>query len=382
MENKQFDDIRPLRDNEVQATIQTLVENENFRKAAENIIPPITWEQVLTVLLACKNVRDFQSKIIYPIVRKLINQTTSEFRCLGIEQIREQPNSVFISNHRDIVLDAGFLNIMFFEAKIDTCEIAIGDNLLVSPWITDLVRLNKSFIVKRGVSVREMLDTSKQLSEYIFHTVNHRQTSLWIAQREGRAKDSDDRTQTGLLKMLTLHNAANPVEALRTLNIVPLSLSYEFDPCDFLKAKEFQMKRDNPEYKKTKADDVENMVTGIQGYKGGVNFKFGTPVNEQLTADDYALSRGEALEKVAGMIDTEIFSNYVFYPGNYIAYDLMSCENRFTDKYSEQDKHNFETYIEKQLQKIEIPNKDETFLRTKLFEMYGNPVKNYLSVKP
>ena len=139
--------------------------------------------------------------------------------------------------------------------------------------ITDLVRLNKSFIVKRGVSVREMLDTSKQLSEYIFHTVNHRQTSLWIAQREGRAKDSDDRTQTGLLKMLTLHNAANPVETLRTLNIVPLSLSYEFDPCDFLKAKEFQMKRDNPEYKKTKADDVENMVTGIQGYKGRGKFQ-------------------------------------------------------------------------------------------------------------
>lgn len=379
MGNNQFDDIRPLHDGEVSETIQTLIENADFRKSVESVISPFTWEQLTAALLACKSVYDFQSTIIYPVVRQLINKTTTEFKCLGMEKIKEGQSYAFISNHRDIVLDAGFLNIMFFEARMNTSEIAIGDNLLAAPWITDLVRLNKSFIVKRGVSVREMLATSKHLSEYIFDTLHNRKQSIWIAQREGRAKDSNDRTQTSLLKMLTLYNAANPVEALKALNIIPLALSYEFDPCDFLKAKEFQLKRDNPEHKKTKADDVESMATGIRGYKGRVNFQFGNPVNRQLTAMEAELPRTEILEKTAQIIDTEIFRNYVFYPLNYVAYDWMSGEKRFAGEYSNQDKLDFEKYVEKQIAKIDIPNKDEDFLRSKIIAMYGNPVKNHLS---
>ncbi len=379
MGNNQFDDIRPLHDGEVSETIQTLIENADFRKSVESVISPFTWEQLTAALLACKSVYDFQSTIIYPVVRQLINKTTTEFKCLGMEKIKEGQSYAFISNHRDIVLDAGFLNIMFFEARKNTSEIAIGDNLLAAPWITDLVRLNKSFIVKRGVSVREMLATSKHLSEYIFDTLHNRKQSIWIAQREGRAKDSNDRTQTSLLKMLTLYNAANPVEALKALNIIPLALSYEFDPCDFLKAKEFQLKRDNPEHKKTKADDVESMATGIRGYKGRVNFQFGNPVNRQLTAMEAELPRTEILEKTAQIIDTEIFRNYVFYPLNYVAYDWMSGEKRFAGEYSNQDKLDFEKYVEKQIAKIDIPNKDEDFLRSKIIAMYGNPVKNHLS---
>ncbi len=341
-----FDDIRPLYDGEVPSTIRSLVNDPYFRRAAEPLIKPITWEVFSRTMLACKSIYDFQRTIIYPFMKQLIAKTTSELTGIGFEEFKDGSGHVYISNHRDIVLDAAFLNILFFDKGIDTCEIAIGDNLLIYNWITDLVRLNKSFIVKRRVSVREMLDTSRHLSEYIFDTITRRRQSAWIAQREGRAKDSNDKTQASLLKMLTLHNSSKPAEALGSLDIVPLSITYEFDPCDYLKAKEYQLKRDNPGYKKSQADDIENMRTGI-----------------------------------TQAIDREIYKNYVFFPMNYIAYDLMENSNLFAARYTDEDKAAFDNYIDGQIAKIDIPGKDYGFLREKLIGMYGNTVKNYVSAK-
>ncbi len=376
-----FDDIRPLHDNEVPAAIKSLLANDYFRRAVEPLLKPLTWEMFSGAMLMCQSVHDFQSNIIYPFMKQLIAKTTSELTGIGFDHFENGSSHVIISNHRDIVLDAAFLNILFFDEKINTSEIAIGDNLLIYPWITELVRLNKSFIVKRGVSVREMLNTSKHLSEYIFDTVNNRNQSVWIAQREGRAKDSDDKTQTSLLKMLTLYNSSKPVEALESLNIVPLSITYEFDPCDFLKAKEYQLKRDNPEHRKSQADDIENMQTGIMGYKGKVFFRFGKQINGELSEIGADVNRTKVLELAAEAIDTEIYRNYVFFPINYIAYDLMKNSNSFADKYTDEDKAFFYKYIDAQIAKIDIPNKDYDFLREKLIEMYGNTVKNFVSVQ-
>ncbi len=376
-----FDDIRPLHDNEVPSAVKSLINDLYFRRAVEPMIKPISWEIFSGAMLACKSVNDFQGTIIYPFMKQLIAKTTSELTGIGFDDLKNGSSHIFISNHRDIVLDAAFLNILFFDEKINTSEIAIGDNLLIYPWITELVRLNKSFIVKRGVSVREMLDTSRHLSEYIFDTIVNRNQSIWIAQREGRAKDSDDKTQTSLLKMLTLYNSSKPVEALKSINIVPLSITYEFDPCDFLKAKEYQLKRDNPEHKKSQADDIENMRTGIMGFKGKVFFKFGKQINDELSQIGTEANRTQILESAANAIDTEIYKNYVFFPMNYIAYDLMENSNKFIDKYTEEDKVAFDKYIDGQIVKIDIPNKDYDFLREKLIEMYGNTVKNFVSVK-
>ena len=376
-----FDDIRPLHDNEVPSAVKSLINDLYFRRAVEPLIKPISWEIFSRAMLACKSVNDFQGTIIYPFMKQLIAKTTSELTGIGFDDLKNGSSHIFISNHRDIVLDAAFLNILFFDEKINTSEIAIGDNLLIYPWITELVRLNKSFIVKRGVSVREMLDTSRHLSEYIFDTIVNRNQSIWIAQREGRAKDSDDKTQTSLLKMLTLYNSSKPVEALKSINIVPLSITYEFDPCDFLKAKEYQLKRDNPEHKKSQADDIENMRTGIMGFKGKVFFKFGKQINDELSQIGTEANRTQILESAANAIDTEIYKNYVFFPMNYIAYDLMENSNKFIDKYTEEDKVAFDKYIDGQIVKIDIPNKDYDFLREKLIEMYGNTVKNFVSVK-
>jgi Acyltransferase. len=371
-----FDDIRPLHDSEVPETIARLISDGYFKRAVEPFIKPFSWEQFSIALTSCKTKHEFQATIIYPVMKKLIEKTTTEMSGHLWEKMEENKSHLLISNHRDIVLDAAFLNILLFGKKRATTEIAIGDNLLIYPWIEELVRLNKSFIVKRGVSVRQMLEVSKHLSDYIHDAVENRNQSIWIAQREGRAKDSNDKTQVSLLKMLTLHDSARPLEALKNLHIVPLSVSYEFDPCDFLKAKEFQLKRDNREYRKTDADDIENMLTGIMGFKGRVHFRFGNCINSMMNDIPEHTGRNEMLETVAAVIDREIYRNYSFFPFNYVAYDLMSGTQRFASEYTEEDRTNFDAYLHTQIEKIDIPNRDDAFLCEKMIEMYGNTVKN------
>lgn len=373
-----YDDIRPLYDNEVPETIAHLLANDYFRRAVEPFIKPLTWEQFSAALQACKTTHDFQFNIIYPVMKQLTEKTTTTMSGEGWEKIDETSSHLFISNHRDIVLDAAFFNVLLFDKAKPTTEIAIGDNLLIYPWIEELVRLNKSFIVKRGVSVRQMLEVSRHLSDYIHDTVSNRNQSVWIAQREGRAKDSDDKTQASLLKMLTLHDSARPLETLMQLNIIPLSISYEYDPCDYLKAKEFQLKRDNPAHRKSNADDIENMITGIMGFKGRVRFRFGNCINTMISYIPSDTGRNELLEKVATIIDQEIYRNYTFFPVNYVAYDMMYGENRFGAEYTAEDRQQFDDYLTVQIARIDLPARDDAFLRRKITEMYGNTLKNYL----
>ncbi len=377
----QFNDISPIPDSEVPATIARLISNNYFRRATEGFVAPLTWEELIGLMSKCETKEEFQHNVIYPVMKQLIHRTTSNLNAAGWENIPEGKGSLFISNHRDIILDVAFLNILLMDQKKATTEIAIGDNLLIYPWIEEVVRLNKSFIVKRGVSVRQMLDVSKHLSDYIHDTVNRRGESAWIAQREGRAKDSNDKTQASLLKMFTLHDSSDPVQSLIDLHIVPLSISYEIDPCDFLKAKEFQLKRDDPSYKKTKSDDIENIITSIWGFKGRVSFRFGNCIDEAIQSISPTLGRNEFLKEAASLIDREIYLNYTFFPFNWVAYDLMTGSNRFTSHYTQEDLANFKDYLQKQIEKINIPNRDDNFLRKKIIEMYGNTVKNYLKAK-
>ncbi|RNC64385.1 acyltransferase [Proteiniphilum sp. X52] len=371
-----FNDISPIPDSKVPETIERLMANSYFRRAAEPFVKPLPWEEFTAIMGQCRTKNDFQRHVIYPAMKQLIAKTTAEMRGAGWENIPEGTGNLFISNHRDIVLDAAFLNILMIDQDKPTTEIAIGDNLLIYPWIEELVRLNKSFTVKRSVSVRQKLEVSKHLSEYIHDTVNRRAQPAWIAQCEGRAKDSNDKTQVSLLKMLTLHDSTNPARALQDLHIIPLSISYELDPCDYLKAKEFQLKRDNPDYKKTEADDIENMYTGIMGFKGRVAFRFGTCIDRAVGDIPETVGRNELLEKAASLIDREIYRNYTFFPFNYVAYDLMTGTGRFSSEYTDEDLSNFNTYLQKQIDKINIPNRDDDFLREKIIGMYGNTVKN------
>lgn len=376
-----FDDIRPLNNDEVKDAIEELVANEDFERAFRYIKSDLNWSQFVAAMRSCKTKEEFKSTLAYDAVMTVAKNTTFSLGISGRSRLPEgKPACTFISNHRDIVLDASFLNVMLYDVGYGMTQVAIGDNLLIRPWIKTLVRLNNSFIVKRGVSVRQMLEVSHTLSAYIHHTIKETKESVWIAQREGRAKDSDDRTQGSVLKMLNMGGTKDLLTNLMELNIVPVAISYEFDPCDYLKAKEFQMKRDDPNYVKSQRDDLLAMETGILNNKGRVHFTLGTPINGELAQLDKAMEKGELVAAIASIIDKEIYRHYRFYPCNYVAYDMMTGTKRFSDHYGAKDKKQFEEYLQGQLDKIVLPGKDEAFLRGKLLEMYTNPLKNHLTV--
>jgi len=375
-----FDDIRPLRNEEVKGAIEELIANEDFQRAFRYIKPDLNWDEFSQVMRTCKTKEEFKGILAYDAVMMVAKNTTFSLTISGRSRLpKHHEPCTFISNHRDIALDASFLNVMLFDVGYGLTQVAIGDNLLIRPWIETLVRLNNSFIVKRSVSVRQKLEESRKLSSYIHHTIRDTKESVWIAQREGRAKDSNDKTQSSILKMLNMGGTRDILSNLMELNIVPVAISYEYDPCDFLKAQEFQQKRDNPDFVKSKRDDLLNMETGILNDKGRVHFTITSPINEQLSQLDPAMDKNELYCTVAGIIDREIYKHYRFYPCNYVAYDLLTGTNRFSTNYGLKDKKFFEAYLQGQLDKIVLPDKDEAFLRTKILEMYSNPLINHLA---
>ena len=262
-----------------------------------------------------------------------------------------------------------------------TCEIAIGDNLLSLPWVKDLVRVNKAFIVERALSMRQMLMSSKRLSDYMHFAIKEKNENIWIAQREGRAKDSNDRTQKSILQMMSMGGEGSIIDRLKQLHLVPLSISYEYDPCDFLKAKEFQQKRDNADWKKGPMDDLVSMQTGIFGYKGHVHYHAAPCLDDYLDSLDPDMPKQDIYNKVAAYMDEQIFKNYRLYPGNYVALDLLENSTAHQAEYTAEDKAKFEKYMAGQLAKIDLPNKDEAYLRERILEMYANPVRNYLAAQ-
>lgn len=375
-----FDDIRPVNNSEVKDAIEELVTNEDFERAFRYIKPDLNWSEFAATMRACKTKEEFKSTLSYDAVMTVAKRTTFSLTISGRSRLpKDKAPCTFISNHRDIVLDAAFLNVMLYDVGYGMTQVAIGDNLLIRSWIKTLVRLNNSFIVKRGVSVRQMLEVSGTLSAYIHHTIKETKESVWIAQREGRAKDSDDRTQNSVLKMLNMGGDKDILNNLMELNIAPVAISYEFDPCDFLKAQEFQQKRDDPNFVKSQRDDLLSMETGILNSKGRVHFTIATPINHELAALDKNMDKNELYSALASIIDKEIYKHYRFYPCNYVAYDMLTGTRRFSEHYGLKDKKQFEEYLQGQLDKIVLPNKDEAFLRTKILEMYTNPLKNHLA---
>lgn len=374
----EFDEIRPYHNEELPQIFEELIADDEFRRVANAAIPGMPFEVLAEKMRQCKSAKEFQENFCYGILWNIAKSCTGGLSLDHTSLKDKEMPYTYVSNHRDIILDSGFLSILLAQQGMDTVEIAIGDNLLIYPWIKKFVRVNKSFIVQRSLCMRQMLESSARLSRYIHYDIAEKKQSVWIAQREGRAKDSDDRTQESVLKMLAMGGEGDVIDRLKSLNMAPVAISYEYDPCDFLKAQEFQLKRDIEDYKKSEKDDLKNMETGLFGFKGRVCFRTGNCLNEILDKQDRTLPKQELFAVISGIIDKEIHRNYTIYPGNYVAYDLLSGESRFKDKYTEEDKVRFEEYLSKQLAKIDIPNKDEEFLRGKLVAMYANPLRNYL----
>lgn len=376
--NQEFDEIRPYHDSELPQIFEELIADPAFQQVVEAVMPGVPFQVIAQQMRACKRKLDFQKTFCYELLRKLMREASDGVTLNHTLVPDKQKAYTYISNHRDIILDSGFLSVLLVDQGMDTVEIAIGDNLLIYPWIKKLVRINKSFIVQRALTMRQMLESSARMSRYMHYTIAEKNQSIWIAQREGRAKDSNDRTQESVLKMLAMGGEGDILDRLMELNIVPLAISYEYDPCDFLKAQEFQLKRDVPDYKKTTADDLMNMQTGLFGYKGRVHFEVAPCINGELAALDRSLPKTELFAQIAALMDRGIHRHYRMYPNNYVACDLLNGDTVFAGHYTDEDKQRFEAYIAKQLDRITLSQKDVPFLRTKLLEMYANPLKNHL----
>ncbi len=406
---EEFKEIRPYNDDEVRGAIDNLLHDRQFSHILKGFVPflpvGVTRGILRLATVGIHSTLDFQLRFMKPVVKYVLRRcsTGHSFVHAGIAPGSER--YTFLSNHRDIVLDSAILDVMLNDDKFPTtCEIAIGDNLLIYPWIRTLVRLNKAFIVQRSLPMREMLRASQTMSRYMHYAIAEKHENIWIAQREGRAKDSSDQTQVSLLKMLAISgegDTAGAIKSIRALNVVPLAISYEFDPCDYLKAQEFQLKRDNPGWKKSKQDDLQNMKTGIFGQKGHVHYQTGRPVNEWIDSLSH-LPEKFFFQAVAQRIDSEIHQSYRLYPCNLAAADLLaaaapssaegsvpsgSSARTAPSRSTAEQRATFETYLQ---QRVDLATQglqaqgvtpDPAFLRERLLTMYANPVFNLERVK-
>ena len=377
---EKFATIRPFDAEELPAAFDRLLADKQFESVITYIFPQLPFSLFAQQLRACKTCLEVQKTFAYPFLANLLAKASSG-GSMDSTAIDNQRRYTFLSNHRDIVLDSAFLAKFLIDNGFSTtCEIAIGDNLLSLPWVKDLVRVNKSFIVERNLPIRQMLASSKLLSEYMHYAINEKNENVWIAQREGRAKDSNDRTQEAVLKMMAIGGEGDIVDRLADLHIVPLAISYEYDPCDFLKAKEMQQKRDTPDFKKSAQDDVLSMQTGIVGYKGAIHYHCAPCIDGFLSTLDRDMPKGDLFAAVAQHIDQEIYRNYRIYPGNRVALYLLTGEKGADNAFTAEEQATFEKYLEGQMAKISLPQKDETFLRQRMLGMYANPLINQRSV--
>lgn len=378
----EFHDICPFDDSCFHDKLRSLVKEPGFEHAIRYIMPDVDYQAFVDELLSVVNQSDFQHRIMGNFLEMLVAKTTDGLSATGLENISPDKSFTFLSNHRDIVLDASFLNLCFIRAKVPLTQVAIGNNLLIYDWITDLVKLNRSFIVKRDVKKLQALDAARQLSAYIHYTITKRNESVWIAQRQGRAKDSNDLTQESLLKMLAIAGEGDALENILELNIVPVSISYEYDPNDYLKAKEYLLKRRDPEYKKSPHDDLLSMETGLLSPKGRVHFAIGKCINDSLSKTT-ATAKPVIVHEACAIIDRTIHQGYMIYPCNYIAYDKVNNSDEFAEKYTDADIARFEDYINSHLAKVDVPDiteEEREYMRHMMYSMYANPLKNKLAV--
>ena len=379
----EYDSIRPYLDEEVPAVVAQLADQPELRHVLSALLSEEETKTLLQQLKGIHSVDDFKQQISYPLVLRLAKETTFSVSLSGASRLGGDLPTTFITNHRDIILDSAFLNLVMWERNYLMPRIAIGDNLFGRPWIEAVVKLNDSFVVRRSLPIRQMLLAAQALSAFIDRSIQQDHKSVWIAQREGRAKDNSDKTQPSVLKMIASSQSSDPLTQLMRVNIAPTTISYEYDPCDILKACELLWRKHHPEeqYVKGPEEDLINMKTGLLGYKGRVHFAVGKRLNELITpeleAELRALPKQELYPRLAEIIDTELHSNYRFYPINYIAYDLLHPHKAHPKElYSEADKEKVLRYIEEQIAKAPTDAYSADELRTQLLQMYAQPLCN------
>ena len=366
-----FEDIRPYYNHEARESTLQLIEDPIFFKLVNYLWPKMSMKEVREQADKVFSNLDFQLQFMHAAIRTIVAETSTGLTSRGFEHLDNNESYLFIANHRDILLDSAILQILLVENNFSTSEITFGNNLMDKGFITEFGKLNRMFTVLREGTSKELYEISRKLSSYIRHTLVDKKTSVWIAQRNGRTKDGFDCTQTGLLKMLNISGTDNFKKNYAQLKIVPLTISYEYEPCDALKAEELYLSSLHTNYQKSQGEDLNSIITGIKQNKGRIHLTVGKPIINELHLCDNSNNDNERIKKLASLIDKQIYNDYKLWPVNYIAADLVDKSYKYADKYTDKEKELFMNYVSQSLANI---GGDKESLRHQFLKIYSNPV--------
>jgi hypothetical protein len=374
MSRDKFRDIRPYYGEEESKALARIAGHPVLDRIADFLFPGENPDRFRNLISELDSVSDFQSEVMLHAIKKIIEKTAEELNYSGHEQLRSDKRYLFISNHRDIMLDSAIIQVILFMNNLDTSEMAVGDNLITDEFIEDVARSNKMIKVIRKGNPRELYKASLLLSEYIRDRVSSGKSSVWIAQRNGRTKDGVDLTEQGLLKMFDMSGKGYFVKDFEELNITPVSISYEYEPCDFLKAREIYISR-RQKYVKEPGEDLNSILTGILQYKGNIHIHFCETINSTELYRSGEMEKNEKFKSLAEIIDKKIHESYHLWKTNLMAYDISNSSDRYNEHYTAEELTNFNYYLEK---KCDGFDGDRSELKNILLSIYANPVVHSL----
>ncbi|MBO5193629.1 MAG: acyltransferase [Bacteroidales bacterium] len=368
-----FASISPYTDEEAVAALSKVAGHPLLAGASQYFFPDKDPGYLSELLKGVRSIDDFQVMVMSKVVTAILAKTARNFSYDGISNILNQKGRFLaLSNHRDIILDPAITQIVLFQNGIPLTEIAVGDNLITNPFIEYLIRSNRMIKVVRGISARELYLSSQMLSEYIRLSITSGKSSIWLAEKQGRSKNGIDTTEQGLLKMLDMSGNGDFKTNFMELNIIPLSISYEYEPCDILKARELLISR-TQKYVKADGEDLNSILTGIKQYKGDIHLNIGTPLTEEEIEKASLCDKNDRYQLIRHAVDVRVIEGYKLYRTNYMAYDILNEGGRFSDRYTQEEKEAFVRYMEQQMATVE-PELDRDGLRSIFLGIYANPI--------
>jgi len=372
MIESEYDSIRPYVEDEIPEALKRIIADPTFQNILDFLFPGENQEALKEIIANSKTRKEFHTNFMFRVISSIAKKTSDELTFSGIDRLQKDEGYIFVANHRDIILDSSFLALGLVKNGFTSCEITWGDNLMISPFIVDLGKVNGMITVFREGSPKEMLRNSQILSSYIRKNVTEQQQSVWIAQRKGRAKDGNDKTDPSILKMLSLSGQPPPPGSLKKLNITPVAISYEWEPCDIMKVRELYISQQTT-YVKQKDEDLQSIIGGVVAYKGRIHLAVGDTVEKKFDKLDTSVHNNLILEQVAHLIDKQIYASYKLWPSNYLAYDLLENTNKFENQYDEATIRKFNEKLEELYKAVDGPEAD---LKQLFLKLYANPVYN------
>ncbi|MCQ2231505.1 MAG: acyltransferase [Paludibacteraceae bacterium] len=370
-----FEPVRPYNDAEVPAAIEAITKDIFFPMVVKYCMPEANVEEVIRMFSQIKTVNEFQAKVMHPAIHSVMSKTTDGVTSEGVEKLDNSKRHMFIANHRDIVLDSAFLDVILYEKGIDTCQITFGSNLMKGNLVVNIGKLNKMFRIIRGGNIKDFYKNSVEVSAYMRYAITELNDSVWIAQRNGRTKDGNDKTEVGVLKMFSLSSDKPFVDNLDELSITPVSVSYEYEPCDFLKTAELYISKFQ-KYIKGENEDLNSILTGIKQPKGRVHLAITDPITREELEQCDRLEKNDKIVALAALIDQRIYRHFKLFKTHFIAYDLLFGQ-RYSDRYTEHEKADFIAYMNGGLDQLG-KEMDRSELEQIFLRIYANPVINCL----